>query len=161
MRTPPPSLRRLSCVTLLFLFFLFSELIGAACFTEPGKAPGTKNESVPTLQLTQQDPHSESHRADTTTFPSPVAALIVFLPTRTHSAGTHAIAQAPALKEMMSGAGTWQVTESLRNCRQKQETEGERGGSDFLCLDFSPDSVFILSSPPLNNMETQRCTMFR
>lgn len=35
----------------------FLELIGALRFREPGKAPGTKNESVPTLPLMQQEPH--------------------------------------------------------------------------------------------------------
>lgn len=61
----------------------FLELIGAVRFRGPGKAPGTKNESVPTLPLTQQDPHSWLHSAKTATFPSPPFTLRLSPPLRT------------------------------------------------------------------------------
>lgn len=81
----------------------FFELIGAVRFRGPGKAPGTKNESVPALPLTQQDPHSWLHSAETTTFPS--APLPRRPSPHAHVSSTHAITAAreterPQLREM-------------------------------------------------------------
>ena len=73
-------------------------------FTGPGKAPGTKNESAPTLPFTQQDPHSWLDSAKRATFPSPPSTL---RPSHTHAhiSRTQAVTAAretarPQLREM-------------------------------------------------------------
>lgn len=114
----------------------FLELIGAVRFRGPGKAPGTKNGSVPTLPLTQQDPHSWLHSAKATTFPSPPFTL---RPSpHAHISSTHAItaareAERPQLREM-SDVDARKVTERVKAAfvGVEENTEATRSDSSAL-----------------------------
>lgn len=116
--------------------FFFLELIGAVRFRGPGKAPGTKNESVPTLPLTQQDPHSWLHSAKTATLPSPPLSL---RPSpHAHISSTHAITAAreterPQLREM-SDVDARKVTKRVKAVfvGVEENTEATRSDSSLL-----------------------------